>query len=272
MKSLSALLIIVVFLFSSCREKQTEVLSDIYITNADSAVGLTLSDAEVNSIFNDMKLTASESGDDFSAFTEKDFNVLVQAFINEEGRVDKINITDPLQKVPAGFAENLAGAFSKLKFRPAVLKGQKVKSQTVIALNAAFKRGTETKWNLALKGQQKNQTGDIQNVNLPANLNDDDFVLTADQMPSPIGGILAIQQKIKYPEIAKRAGIEGRVFITTYLDEKGNVVHTSVIKGLGAGIDENAMEAIKQTKFTPAINKGIPVKSKVTVPIVFKLQ
>ena len=52
-------------------------------------------------------------------------------------------------------------------------------------------------------------------------------------MPEPIGGMFAIQEKIKYPEIAKRAGIEGKVIIQAFIDENGNVVQAKVIKGIG---------------------------------------
>ncbi len=45
-----------------------------------------------------------------------------------------------------------------------------------------------------------------------------------------------------------------------------------IIKGIGAGCDEAAIDAVKQTKFTPGKQKGKPVKVQVSIPIVFKLQ
>jgi len=91
-------------------------------------------------------------------------------------------------------------------------------------------------------------------------------------MPGPIGGMFAIQQKIKYPEIARRAGLQGKVLIQAFIDEKGNVVYTKVIKGLGGGIDEMASDAVKITKFNPGRQNGEPVKVQVTIPIQFTLQ
>jgi len=88
----------------------------------------------------------------------------------------------------------------------------------------------------------------------------------------PVGGLYSIQSKIKYPEIAKRAGIEGKVFIQVFIDEDGNVVEAKVIKGIGAGCDAAALDAVKQTKFTPGKQNGKPVKVQVSIPIVFKLQ
>ena len=91
-------------------------------------------------------------------------------------------------------------------------------------------------------------------------------------MPEPIGGIQAIQSKIIYPEIAKRAGVEGKVYVLAFVDEKGDVTNVKIIKGLGAGLDEAALNAVKQTKFKPGKQRGKPVKVQVSIPIVFRLQ
>lgn len=93
-----------------------------------------------------------------------------------------------------------------------------------------------------------------------------------DSPPSPIGGMASIQQNIRYPEIAKRAGIEGTVYIAVDIDENGNVTNTNIMQGIGAGCDEAAIDAIKQVKFKPAIKDSIPVKYRITIPIQFKLQ
>lgn len=92
-----------------------------------------------------------------------------------------------------------------------------------------------------------------------------------EEIPEPIGGIEAIQKKIVYPEIAKRAGVEGKVYILAYVDENGNVTKTEVLKGIGAGCDEAAEKAVRETKFKPGKQRGKPVRVKVALPIVFKL-
>lgn len=98
------------------------------------------------------------------------------------------------------------------------------------------------------------------------------FFVAVEQLPEPIGGIIGIQQRIVYPEIAKRAGIQGKVFIKAYVDEYGDVKKTEVIKGIGAGCDEAAVAAILETKFKPGKQRGRPVKVKVTIPIRFVLK
>jgi protein TonB len=91
-------------------------------------------------------------------------------------------------------------------------------------------------------------------------------------MPSPIGGLKAIYSKISYPAIAKKAGIEGKVYVIAYVNENGGVDDVKVLKGIGGGCDEAAIRAVRSTKFTPGKVKGAPVKVKVALPIVFKLK
>jgi protein TonB len=98
------------------------------------------------------------------------------------------------------------------------------------------------------------------------------FFVAVEEQPEPIGGIEAIQKKIVYPEIAKRAGVQGRVYIKAFVDENGNVVKAEVIKGIGAGCDEAAVKAVMETKFKPGRQRGKPVKVQVSIPVVFKLQ
>jgi len=96
------------------------------------------------------------------------------------------------------------------------------------------------------------------------------YFVAVEEMPQPIGGLQGIQQMIEYPEIAKRAGIEGKVFVRAFVDETGAVTNAEIVKGIGGGCDEAAMDAILKTKFTPGKQRGKPIKVQVTIPIVFR--
>lgn len=98
------------------------------------------------------------------------------------------------------------------------------------------------------------------------------FFVAVEEMPEPIGGIAAIQKLIVYPEIAKRAGVQGRVYVKAFVNENGSVQKVELIKGIGAGCDEAAMEAVQKTKFKPGKQRGKAVRVQVTVPVLFKLQ
>ncbi len=98
------------------------------------------------------------------------------------------------------------------------------------------------------------------------------YFVAVEEMPGPIGGIRAIQEKIGYPESAKRAGVEGKVYVLAFVDEQGSVTKAQIIKGIGAGCDEAALNAVLKTKFTPGKQRGKPVKVQVSIPIIFKLK
>ena len=100
--------------------------------------------------------------------------------------------------------------------------------------------------------------------------NEPTYFIAVEEMPEPIGGLRAIQEKIIYPEIARRAGVEGKVYVLAFIDESGTVTKAEVTKGIGMGCDEAAIDAVLKTKFKPGMQRGKPIKVQVTVPITFK--
>lgn len=97
------------------------------------------------------------------------------------------------------------------------------------------------------------------------------FVIV-EEMPELIGGLEGLQRSITYPEIAKKAGVEGKVFVQFVVDEQGNVVDPVVTRGIGAGCDEEALKAVRQAKFKPGKQRGKPVRVKMSLPITFRLK
>lgn len=101
---------------------------------------------------------------------------------------------------------------------------------------------------------------------------EEDFFVLVEQMPELIGGIASLQQKVKYPEMAVRANIEGRVYIQFIVNEKGEVENPKVIRGIGGGCDEEALRIVKMAKFKPGLQRGRPVKVQFNLPVIFRLQ
>ncbi len=76
-----------------------------------------------------------------------------------------------------------------------------------------------------------------------------------------------------YPEIAQEAGIEGVVIVQAFIDKKGRVKETLILKGVpNTGLDEAAMGAIKRTRWKPARQRDRKVGVWMRLPINFKLQ
>src|SRR6056297_988667 len=93
-----------------------------------------------------------------------------------------------------------------------------------------------------------------------------------DEAPKPIGGFKAIQQNIVYPEIAREAGIEGKVVIRAFIDKNGDVQECEVDQGIpNTGLNEAAINAIKRTKFKPAMQRDRKVGVWISIPVFFRL-
>lgn len=101
--------------------------------------------------------------------------------------------------------------------------------------------------------------------------NEEEFFVAVEELPEIIGGYESVLRRIVYPEIAKRVGLQGRVFVSAYIDENGNVVKVELVKGIGLGCDEAALAVVKDTKFHPGKQRGKPVKTRMNIPIQFQL-
>ncbi|MCK6617862.1 MAG: TonB family protein [Cyclobacteriaceae bacterium] len=81
-----------------------------------------------------------------------------------------------------------------------------------------------------------------------------------------------VSENLKYPNQARRMGIEGKVFLSAVIEKDGSVTNVQVLKGIGAGCDEEAVRVVsKLPNWIPAKQRGRPVRSRITVPIIFAL-
>jgi len=89
-----------------------------------------------------------------------------------------------------------------------------------------------------------------------------------DDPPVPLRPI-----KPKYPEIAQEAGIEGTVVVQVFVDARGRVKETVILKGIpNTGLDEAATEAIRLVRFKPAKQRERAVGVWISIPVNFRLK
>ncbi|MDX1618415.1 MAG: energy transducer TonB [Balneolaceae bacterium] len=100
---------------------------------------------------------------------------------------------------------------------------------------------------------------------------EENFFVVVEEMPELIGGLVELQKKINYPEKARHAQIEGRVIIQFIVNEKGEVENPRVVRGIGGGCDKEALRVVKNAKFKPGRQRGIPVRVQYSLPIIFRL-
>jgi protein TonB len=80
-----------------------------------------------------------------------------------------------------------------------------------------------------------------------------------------------VRGSMNYPEVAREAGIEGRVTVKVLVGESGNVIKVGSVSGPDAFHDE-VRDKASDLQFTPGLQNGKPVKVWVTVPFNFKLK
>ncbi|NQV29946.1 MAG: M56 family metallopeptidase [Candidatus Marinimicrobia bacterium] len=93
-----------------------------------------------------------------------------------------------------------------------------------------------------------------------------------DTPPSPVGGYAAIQKAVRYPELARLAGIGGTTILQVVIDKQGKSGNAQVLKSAGdASLDSAAIEAALKIGWNPAKKQDEAVAVRISIPIVFKL-
>ena len=92
-----------------------------------------------------------------------------------------------------------------------------------------------------------------------------------ERKPEINGGYAAFAKNLVYPKMAREAGISGKVVLEFVVNEKGKPIDIKVVRGIGGGCDEAAIEALKKITFSPGIQRGRPVKVRFVLPVTFKL-
>jgi len=95
-------------------------------------------------------------------------------------------------------------------------------------------------------------------------------------MPVPYGGASAwakfLSKNLRYPDMAIDQHIQGKVWVSFIIEADGTLSHFKVERGVGYGLDEEAMRVLKMAPaWKPGIQNGQPVRVQYTIPINFQL-
>ena len=98
-----------------------------------------------------------------------------------------------------------------------------------------------------------------------------------EEMPAFPGGeqklMEYVAKNIKYPQIARETGIQGRVFVGFVVEPDGSISNVKLLRGIGGGCDEEAMRVVKSMpKWKPGKQRGKAVRVSYMLPVNFKLQ
>jgi len=97
-----------------------------------------------------------------------------------------------------------------------------------------------------------------------------------EDMPEFPGGITALSHylvsNIRYPAVAREAGISGKVYLEFTVSKEGTISDISVLRGIGGGCDEEAARVVRSMPpWVPGKQRGKPINVRFTLPVTFTL-
>ncbi|GMU86868.1 MAG: hypothetical protein AMXMBFR48_21090 [Ignavibacteriales bacterium] len=177
--------------------------------------------------------------------------VFISTIISEKGEPGTLTVEKSADKL---LDEAAVTAIRKTKFTPGIKDGKNVRVKITIPVSFKLSKDFKT---------QKEKTEKDSNS---------DILTEADKMPEIVGGMQSLLKAIVYPESAKKAGIQGKVFVSVVVDENGKILSTEVLKGTHPELDTAALNAVNKISFTPGEHKGKNVKVKLVIPVQFRLK
>ena len=112
---------------------------------------------------------------------------------------------------------------------------------------------------------------------LADNVDDNKIYDVVEQMPEfPNGGTTGlmnfISRNLKYPTICQETGVQGRVVVSFVVDKDGSTTDFRVVRSVNKYLDKEALRVLSSMpQWIPGKQKGVPVRVRYTVPIVFRL-
>ena len=147
-----------------------------------------------------------------------------------------------------------------------------ISNSVIVSDDIALKNGAELK----ADNQEGKISGNGFGTNGEADVEDPMPFTIVEDPPIFPGGTEALLKflgdHIKYPLIAKTAGISGTVIISFVVEKDGSVSNVKVVRGIGGGCNEEAVHVVSMMpKWTPGKQRGKAIRTQFQVPLVFSL-
>ncbi|PWJ34192.1 energy transducer TonB [Sediminitomix flava] len=196
-------------------------------------------------------------------------NVKLEFVVDKDGSIKNIVIDESLGH---GCDEEAVRLLSgSPKWVPAQLNGKAVAQKQTTKIEFLIPDKKLEARGFALKEKEEN----FEEFEVEEETLDEVFEIVEDPA-SFEGGVTAflywVGRNLKYPQEARRMGVEGKVYIQFIIDKDGSVTDVKTVRGIGAGCDAEAERVIRMSpKWKPGFQRGKPVKQKMVVPINFSL-
>ena len=180
--------------------------------------------------------------------------VVLHALISKTGDVENLKVVSG----PPMLAGSAIDAVRQRKYTPYMLGGETLEVETTISVNFSLKDDAKAK-------PPGNGAAD---AGSPQQYNGAPLRKIGGNVSSPM---LIYMVDPEFSAEARQAKIEGIVLVNMIVSPQGVPVNVHVLRGLGHGLDEQAVEAVKQYRFKPAFEDGKPVPVELNVEVNFKI-
>lgn len=188
---------------------------------------------------------------------------IVQFVVTKEGKTKNLKV---IRGLGGGVDEEAKRLIKEASFTPGKQRGEPVNvrmSMSITFDKSEYERSPDEK-NADEPTPQPQESQEEES---------DDFFIAVEDMPELKGGLGYLQKKLEYPEMARKAGIEGRVIVQFIVNKQGEVENPRIIRGIGGGCDKEAMRVLKEeAEFEPGRQRGEPVRVQYSLPLTFQLQ
>ena len=185
--------------------------------------------------------------------------VLVQFVVNKDGSICEDTVVRSV--APSLDAEAIRVVRSMPNWTPGKQKGEPVRVR--FTLPVAFRVSGDDGKPIQVQATQEKTTED-EIVNIPEVL---------PEYPGGMGELMKfLSRNIKYPKEAQDKGIQGRVVLQFVVNKDGSICDSKVVKAVDPQLDAEALRVINaMPNWTPGKQKGEPVRTRFTLPVIFRL-
>ncbi len=180
--------------------------------------------------------------------------VILHAIIGKDGSVENLQIISG----PPALAGSALDAVRQWKYNPYLLNGKPIEVETIITVNFTLPDSPTA---------QRQGT-----ANQPSNMASEYNGVPVRKIGGAVSSPAVIYQvEPEFSQEASKAKFMGVVLLNLIVDQNGQPQNVHVLRGVGMGLDEKAIEAVRQYKFKPAMEDGRPVPVALNVEVNFQI-
>ncbi len=100
---------------------------------------------------------------------------------------------------------------------------------------------------------------------------ENEIFVAVEQLPEIVGGVARLQTLVKYPELARKAQMEGTVVVQVVVNTDGTPSDPTILRSAGAALDKAAEAAVMKLEFKPGMQRNRAVRTLMAIPVKFQL-